>query len=74
MSARGITVAVVALEVAGVRAAFSEGQTAEISLETFSVRNRETGVVLKALPIPQMLLDLMLGGGIYPHLERQGLI
>jgi 3-isopropylmalate/(R)-2-methylmalate dehydratase small subunit len=64
----------VALEVPGVRAAFTEGQTAEISLETFSVRNRETGAVLKALPIPPMLLDLMLGGGIYPHLERQGLI
>ena len=64
----------VALEVPGVRATFAEGQTAEISLENFSVRNKENGAVLKALPIPQMLLDLVLGGGIYPHLERQGLI
>ena len=64
----------VALEVPGVRAAFEEGQTAEISMEDFTVRNRETGKVLKALPVPKMLLDLMLSGGIYPHLEQQGFI
>jgi 3-isopropylmalate/(R)-2-methylmalate dehydratase small subunit len=63
-----------ALECPGVSAAFAEGQTAEITLEDFTVRNRETGQVLKALPVPQMLLDMMLGGGVYPHLERQGLI
>lgn len=63
-----------ALECPGVRAAFSEGQTAEITLEDFTVRNRETGAVLKALPVPPMLLDMMLGGGLYPHLEREGLI
>ncbi len=64
----------VALECPGIRAAFAEGQTAEITLEDFTVRNRETGVELKALPVPQMLLDMMLGGGLYPHLEREGLI
>jgi len=64
----------VALECPGVRAAFEEGQVAEISLEDFTVRNRNTGAVLKAQPVPKMLLDLMQGGGIYPHLEKQGLI
>jgi 3-isopropylmalate/(R)-2-methylmalate dehydratase small subunit len=63
-----------AIECPGVRAAFSEGQTAEITLEDFTVRNRETGIELKALPVPQMLLDMMLGGGLYPHLEKEGLI
>lgn len=63
-----------ALECPGVHAAFAEGQTAEVSVEAFTVRNRETGAVLKALPIPPMLLDLMEHGGLYPHLERQGLI
>jgi 3-isopropylmalate/(R)-2-methylmalate dehydratase small subunit len=63
-----------ALECPGVDAAFEEGQTALISLDDFTVGNRETGSVLKALPIPQMLLDLMQGGGLYPHLEREGLI
>lgn len=64
----------ITLEVPGVRAAFKEGQIAEISLEDFTVRNRASNEVLKATPIPKMLLDLMLGGGIYPHLEKQGLI
>ena len=64
----------IALEVPGVREAFKEGQTAEISLEDFTVRNRQSNIVLKAAPIPKMLLDLMLGGGIYPHLEKQGLL
>jgi 3-isopropylmalate/(R)-2-methylmalate dehydratase small subunit len=63
-----------ALECPGVDAAFVEGQTAEITLDDFTVRNRETGILLKALPVPAMLLDLMQGGGLYPHLERKGLI
>ena len=64
----------IALEVPGVRAAFKEGQQAIVSLEDFTVRNRETNTVLEARPIPKMLLDLMMGGGIYPHLEKQGLL
>ena len=63
-----------AIECPGVSAAFEEGQTAEVSVADFTVRNRETGKVLKALPIPENLLALMLGGGIYPVLEKQGLI
>jgi hypothetical protein len=30
--------------------------------------------LLKAQPVPVMLLDLMTQGGLYSHLERQGLI
>jgi 3-isopropylmalate/(R)-2-methylmalate dehydratase small subunit len=63
-----------ALECPGVHAAFEEGQIAEITLEEFAVCNRDTGAVLKAQPIPPMLLELMRGGGLYPHLEAQGLI
>ena len=63
-----------ALECPSVHAAFEEGQTLEISLDEFTVRNRETGAVLKALPIPPMLLDLMRNGGLYPYLEKEGLI
>lgn len=64
----------VALECPGVHAAFAEGQTAEISLDEFTVRNRGTGAVLKASPVPPMLLDMMRHGGVYPDLERRGLI
>jgi 3-isopropylmalate/(R)-2-methylmalate dehydratase small subunit len=63
-----------ALECPGVHAAFEEGQTLEISLDEFTVRNHATGAVLKALPIPPTLLDLMRNGGLYPYLEQQGLI
>jgi hypothetical protein len=45
-----------------------------VALEDFAVRNPKTGAILKALPNPPMLLDLMLHGGLYPHLERQGLV
>jgi len=38
------------------------------------VRNRETGTALPISPVPEQLLSLMTGGGIYPLLEKQGLI
>jgi 3-isopropylmalate/(R)-2-methylmalate dehydratase small subunit len=61
-----------ALECPGIDAAFAEGQTAEVSLKDFTVRNRETGALLKAGRIPELLLDMMRHGGLYPHLEQQG--
>ena len=42
----------VAFECPGVHTAFIEGQTAEISLDDFTVLNRDTGAVLKASPVP----------------------
>ena len=63
-----------ALECPGAHAAFEEGHTAEISLADWTVTNRDTGAVLHARPIPERLLSLMTGGGIYPLLEAEGLI
>jgi 3-isopropylmalate/(R)-2-methylmalate dehydratase small subunit len=63
-----------ALECPGVYAAFAEGHTADISIADWTVRNRDTGAVLRAKPVPERLLSLMTGGGIYPLLEAQGLI
>jgi len=63
-----------ALECRGIYAAFDEGQTAEIGIEGWTVRNRETGVVLPISPMPEQLLSLMTSGGVYPLLEKQGLI
>ena len=63
-----------ALECPGVQAAFAEGQTAEVSLADFTVRNRDTGAPLKVLPVPAMALDLITQGGLHPRLEREGLI
>ena len=63
-----------ALECPGVHAAFKEGQVAEVSFADFSVRNRATGVTLKTLPVPEHLLQLMQNGGIFPLLEKRGLV
>ncbi len=63
-----------ALECPSVHAAFAEGQTADISIEDWTVCNRATGAVLNVRPVPERLLSLMTGGGIYPLLEAQGLI
>ncbi|HLH98030.1 MAG TPA: hypothetical protein VKW08_23230 [Xanthobacteraceae bacterium] len=41
---------------------FQEPQTAELSLDDFVVKNRDTGAVFKALPVPGGLLTLMRNG------------
>src|SRR5262249_22742062 len=63
-----------ALTCPGVAAAFAEGETAEISLAAWTLRNRDSGAVLALRPIPAALLALMTEGGVYPLLERRGLI
>ena len=63
-----------ALECRGVHTAFEEGQTAEISIADWTLRNRETCAVLAIAPVPERLLLLMIGGGIFPVLEAEGLI
>lgn len=63
-----------ALECPGCFAGFEEGDMAELDLDVWSVRNKHTGAVLTPLPIPQRLLSLMQGGGIFPLMEKEGLI
>lgn len=63
-----------ACECPGVSTAFEEGDTAELDIDAWSVRNPRTGRTLPVSPVPQQLLAMMVGGGIYPVLERQGLI
>jgi 3-isopropylmalate/(R)-2-methylmalate dehydratase small subunit len=61
-------------ECPGVTQAFEEGDTAELSIEDWTATNRRTGRALAVTPVPKMLLEMMLGGGILPVLEAQGLI
>jgi 3-isopropylmalate/(R)-2-methylmalate dehydratase small subunit len=63
-----------ALECPGISTIFTENQTAEISIENLTVRNRDTGATLPIKPVPERLLSLMQSGGIYPLLEKEGLI
>jgi len=64
-----------ALECPGAEAAFDEGDTAELEIDAgWSVRNARTGATLTPARIPERLLRLMRGGGIFPLLEAEGLI
>ena len=63
-----------ACECSGVSTAFEEGDMAELDIGAWSVRNPSTGRALEVSPVPEQLLAMMLGGGIYPVLEREGLI
>jgi len=63
-----------ACECPGVAAEFDEGDMAELDIGKWSVRNPRSGRILQVLPVPEQLLAMMTGGGIYPMLERDGLI
>ncbi len=63
-----------ALECPGCAAAFEEGDRARFDPEAWRVTNLRTGATLAPLPIPERLLALMRGGGIFPVLEQEGLI
>lgn len=64
----------VAFEAPGVSKEFDEGDAAELSIDAWTVRNPRTGKVVKLVPVPDMPLSLMLGGGVVPLMEKQGLI
>ncbi|GAA4340855.1 3-isopropylmalate dehydratase small subunit [Pigmentiphaga soli] len=63
-----------ALDCPGVTAAFEEGDTAELDLDAWTVRNARTGAVLHPARVPAKFLAMMREGGIYPMLEAEGLI
>jgi 3-isopropylmalate/(R)-2-methylmalate dehydratase small subunit len=63
-----------ALECPGCSTEFAEGDIAELDLEAWRVRNARSGAVLTPPAIPERLLALMRGGGIYPLMEQEGLI
>ena len=63
-----------AMQCAGIDAAFDEGDVAEVDFETGSVTNRTKGTTLQAKVLPQKLLDLLKAGGVYPLLEKEGII
>ncbi len=63
-----------ALECPGVDEAFEEGDVAEVEFEAGRVRNVTRGTELQARPLPPQLLALVTAGGIYPLLEKEGLI
>jgi 3-isopropylmalate/(R)-2-methylmalate dehydratase small subunit len=63
-----------AIECPGVTEAFEEGDVAEVDFESAVVRNVTRGVTLEGRKMPPKLMDLVKAGGIYPLLEKEGLI
>jgi 3-isopropylmalate/(R)-2-methylmalate dehydratase small subunit len=63
-----------AVECPGVHEAFEEGEIAEVDFETSTVKNVTRGKTLTGRAIPPRLLELVKAGGIYPLLEKEGLI
>ncbi len=63
-----------ALECAGISAAFSEGEIAEVDFGTATVRNHARGTVLQGKSLPPSLMALVRAGGVYALLEQEGLI
>lgn len=63
-----------ALECAGAHALFEEGDIAELDLAIGEVRNLTKGARLAGQPVPSNLLATMEAGGVFPLLEKEGLI
>ncbi|OWT61713.1 LeuD/DmdB family oxidoreductase small subunit [Candidimonas nitroreducens] len=63
-----------AIECPGVSDAFKEGEIAQVDMRRNLVENLTTGVQLTARIFPPKLLALLEAGGLYPLLEREGLI
>ncbi|MBI3044257.1 MAG: 3-isopropylmalate dehydratase [Betaproteobacteria bacterium] len=63
-----------AIECPGVPEAFDEGDVAEVDFEASVVRNVTRIVTLEGRRMPSKLMDLVKAGGIYPLLEKEGLI
>ena len=63
-----------AMECPGVCEAFDEGDVAEVDFTSGTVRNATRNAALQAKVLPGKLLGLLEAGGIYPLLERQGII
>ncbi|MGH6693556.1 MAG: 3-isopropylmalate dehydratase, partial [Gammaproteobacteria bacterium] len=63
-----------AIECPGVDDAFEEGDVAEVDFESATVKNVTRNATLKGRAMPPELMELVKAGGIYPLLEKEGLI
>lgn len=61
-----------ALQCPGARAAFDEGDIAEVGLLTGVVANPQTGKILQGVAVPQTIVNIIEAGGILPLLRAEG--
>lgn len=63
-----------ALEMSGVRAAFDEGDEAEVDFDAATITNQKTGTTLIGSPWPEFALKAMKAGGLIEKLDADGLL
>jgi len=63
-----------AIECPGIHDACEEGEMVEVDFDAATVRNVARGTTLNGRKTPPKLLELLKAGGIYPLLEKEGLI
>jgi 3-isopropylmalate/(R)-2-methylmalate dehydratase small subunit len=63
-----------ALTVGGVRAQFSDGDTAQLEIAEGWLVNRRTGQRFDTPGLPTMLLEILEAGGLMPRLARAGYV
>ena len=62
------------LTIAGINEQIAEGTEVVIDFERWSISTPADGRTFEAEPLPQMIRDLMTGGGLIPTLVAQGYI
>lgn len=63
-----------AMECNGVSSIFKEGQIADVCFQHFTITNIDTGERLQGRSVPKSLLNILHAGGLYPLLEKEGMI
>jgi len=63
-----------ALGCPGVLGLFEEGHVARVDYAAGRVTNLTTGAALDTSPLPALLIDIVLAGGVIPMLAREGFI
>ena len=62
------------MECPGISELIEEGDEIEVEFGQFTVRNKRTGEVLQGKRFPEVIMEVMEAGGIYPMMEQRGLL
>jgi len=67
-----VAIGLAALPCPDAPAAVAEGNSVEVNLDTGTVRNLATGMVVRGRPLPPQMLEILRAGGILALLSRRG--
>jgi len=66
-----INIGLPVLECKNISTKIREGDILEVYLETGNIRNLTTGENIKAMPLPEFALQIILDGGLIPYLKKR---